>query len=125
MTGQVQTSATHTEVGVVGPVSEIAGIRIGEVARRTGTTTSLLRAWEGRHGVLVPARSAGGQRLYSERDVARVRLVQQLMAEGWSIVGAVARLRQTGALPPDASETSADDHRAGPERSLDGTRLDL
>lgn len=71
---------------------EIAGLRIGEVANRTGMTIAALRAWERRYGILTPARTAGGQRLYSEVDVERVRLVQRLVAEGWSIAGAVARL---------------------------------
>jgi DNA-binding transcriptional MerR regulator len=78
-------------------------MKIGEVARRTGTTTALLRAWETRHRVLTPARTVGGQRLYSERDVERVRRVQQLLSEGWSVPGAVARLRATGGLPHEPS----------------------
>lgn len=71
---------------------EIPGLRIGEVAKRTEMTIAGLRAWERRYRILLPARTAGGQRLYSEADVARVRLVQRLVAEGWSIPGAVARL---------------------------------
>ena len=90
---------------------EIAGIRIGEVARRTGSTTALLRAWEARHGVLTPSRTDGGQRLYSERDVDRVRRVQELIAQGWSISGAVARLRERGELTaaPGSADREADD----------------
>ena len=75
---------------------------IGEVAARTGMTIDTLRAWERRYRVLTPARTAGGQRLYSEADVARVRLVQRFVAEGWSIPGAVARLR-ADELPGDAA----------------------
>ena len=71
---------------------EVPGLRIGEVASRTQMTIAALRAWERRYRILTPARTAGGQRLYSEADVARVRLVQRLVAEGWSIPGAVARL---------------------------------
>lgn len=71
---------------------EVPGLRIGEVANRTQMTIAALRAWERRHAILTPARTEGGQRLYSEADVERVRLVQRLVSEGWSIAGAVARL---------------------------------
>jgi len=77
---------------------DVPGLRIGEVAARTGMTIDALRAWERRYQLLTPARTAGGQRLYSEADVARVRLVQRLVAEGWSIPGAAARLRAQGEL---------------------------
>lgn len=78
---------------------EVPGLRIGEVANRTQMTIAALRAWERRYRILIPARTAGGQRLYSEADVERVRLVQRLVAEGWSIAGAVARL--DAGPPPD------------------------
>ena len=80
---------------------EVPGLRIGEVAHRTQMTIAALRAWERRYRILTPARTAGGQRLYSEADVARVRLVQRLVAEGWSIPGAVARLHAGAPMPGD------------------------
>ena len=76
---------------------EVPGLRIGVVASRTRMTIAALRAWERRYGILTPARTSGGQRLYSEADVARVQFVQRLVAEGWSIPGAVARLHAGGA----------------------------
>lgn len=48
-------------------------LRIGELAASTGVSTDLLRAWERRYGLLRPARSNGGYRLYSALDQARVR----------------------------------------------------
>ncbi len=95
---------------------QVPGLRIGEVASRTGMTIATLRAWERRYRLLVPARTAGGQRLYSESDVARVRRVQRLVSEGWSIPGAVARLRADGELP-GASELERGDELPGPDRS--------
>ena len=68
------------------------GLRIGEVARRTGMTIAALRAWETRYGLLAPARTAGGQRLYREADITRLRAVRQLVAEGWSVAGAVSHV---------------------------------
>ena len=83
---------------------DVPGLRIGEVANRTQMSIDALRAWERRYRILIPARTAGGQRLYSEADVSRVRFVQRLVAEGWSIPGAVARLHAGAA---SAGETPA------------------
>jgi MerR family transcriptional regulator, light-induced transcriptional regulator len=47
-------------------------LRIGELSKRVGVSPELLRAWERRYGLLHPARSAGGLRLYSPADVERV-----------------------------------------------------
>ncbi|HEY6961420.1 MAG TPA: MerR family transcriptional regulator [Gaiellaceae bacterium] len=53
--------------------------RIGELARRTGTSVDLLRAWERRYGLLRPERTAGGFRVYTDDDAARVeRMVRGL-----------------------------------------------
>lgn len=86
----------------VADYDDVPGLRIGEVANRTEMTIAALRAWERRYGILTPARTAGGQRLYREADVARVRLVQRLVAEGWSIPGAVARVHAGAPLPEPA-----------------------
>lgn len=46
---------------------------IGEVARRFGLATHVLRHWESM-GLLAPARS-GGQRRYDDADLARVAVI--------------------------------------------------
>jgi DNA-binding transcriptional MerR regulator/methylmalonyl-CoA mutase cobalamin-binding subunit len=61
------------------------------VARRTGLTPDLLRAWEKRYQVVRPERSAGGQRKYSDGDIERLRLLVKATAAGRSI-GHVAAL---------------------------------
>jgi MerR family transcriptional regulator, light-induced transcriptional regulator len=48
-------------------------VQIGDLARRTGLSVDVLRAWERRYGLLRPRRSAGGFRLYSSRDEDTVR----------------------------------------------------
>jgi MerR family transcriptional regulator, light-induced transcriptional regulator len=67
-------------------------LRIGELARRTGTSPELLRAWEQRYGLLRPSRSSGGFRLYSDDDLARVRRTRGLIAEGLSAAEAAGRV---------------------------------
>jgi DNA-binding transcriptional MerR regulator len=67
-----------------------ATMPIGEVARRTGMTVPTLRAWERRYALLLPVRTAGGHRRYSDQDVQRVLAVLELTGQGWA-VGAAAR----------------------------------
>lgn len=55
---------------------------VGAVVRLTGLSEHVLRAWERRHGAVVPKRSAGGTRRYSAEDVARLRLLAAAAAEG-------------------------------------------
>jgi len=62
--------------------SEPGYLRIGELARRTGTSPELLRAWERRYGLLRPARSQGGYRLYSAADEVRIRRMRDHLARG-------------------------------------------
>jgi MerR family transcriptional regulator, light-induced transcriptional regulator len=59
-----------------------AVLRIGELSRRVGVSEYVLRAWESRYGLLKPARSAGGYRLYSEDDEGRVRRMQAHLTQG-------------------------------------------
>jgi MerR family transcriptional regulator, light-induced transcriptional regulator len=65
-------------------------LRIGELSKRVGASPELLRAWERRYGLLRPARSAGGLRLYSPADVERVSLMQQHLAAGLAAAEAAA-----------------------------------
>ena len=59
--------------------------------RRTGLSADVIRAWERRYRAVEPQRSAGGQRLYSERDVVRLSLLARATGQGHSI-GEIARL---------------------------------
>lgn len=87
---------------------QAAAYRIGEVAARTGMTTAALRAWERRYHVLSPMRTAGGQRLYTDTDVERVREVQRLVRAGWTVAAAAERARaEVGDGKVDAWAASA------------------
>jgi MerR family transcriptional regulator, light-induced transcriptional regulator len=55
------------------------------VASHTGLSPHVLRAWERRYGVVVPVRTPGGQRLYSDLDIARLRLLRRLTEHGHAI----------------------------------------
>jgi DNA-binding transcriptional MerR regulator/methylmalonyl-CoA mutase cobalamin-binding subunit len=55
------------------------------VALRTGLTPHVLRAWERRYAVVSPSRSSGGQRLYSDLDIERLRRLRRLTDRGHAI----------------------------------------
>jgi MerR family transcriptional regulator, light-induced transcriptional regulator len=63
---------------------EAARLRIGELSRRVGVSPALLRAWERRYGLLAPARTRGGLRLYTPEDERRVRDMQAGIRRGLS-----------------------------------------
>jgi DNA-binding transcriptional MerR regulator len=62
---------------------EESGMRIGELARRTGVTTRALRYYE-EQNLLTAERSGSGQRHYPEAAVDRIRVIRQLYAAGLS-----------------------------------------
>jgi methylmalonyl-CoA mutase cobalamin-binding subunit len=64
---------------------------IGVVGERTGLSPHVLRAWERRYGAVEPIRTDGGQRLYSDADIERLRLLSLVTSEKRSI-SLVARL---------------------------------
>ncbi len=72
------------------------GLNIAALSRRTGVPADTLRKWEQRYGVLQPERTEGGQRRYSELDVARVEWLRERLSEGFRISEA-ARLLGAGA----------------------------
>ncbi len=58
--------------------------RIGEVAGRTGLSVDTLRYYE-KLGLLRVERTAGGARLYSERDLSRIGFIQRAKAMNFSL----------------------------------------
>src|SRR5690606_26513007 len=71
-----------------------AGVYIISVAAElAGVHPQTLRTYE-RKGLLSPKRTAGGTRRYSERDVARVRLIQRLTQEEGVNLAGVIRILQ-------------------------------
>ena len=59
------------------------------VVRETGVKSDTLRVWERRYGLPRPARTEGGHRVYSQRDIDTVRWLLARQQEGLRIKGAV------------------------------------
>ena len=86
-----------------------ANLNIAALSRRTGIPADTLRKWEQRYGVLQPNRTAGGQRRYSELDVARIEWLRERLAEGFRIGEAASLL---GGAQLEAARTPGDVRRA-------------
>ena len=66
---------------------------LGAVARLTGLSPHVLRAWERRYEAVTPLRTPGGTRRYRESDVARLRLLAAATGAGHPI-GDIAKLSE-------------------------------
>jgi MerR family transcriptional regulator, light-induced transcriptional regulator len=86
-------------------VSEPGYLRIGELARRTGASPELLRAWERRYGLLRPTRSQGGFRLYTAADEERIRRMKEYLVRGAAAAEA-ARLAADAETPRPGADTT-------------------
>ncbi|QCK86575.1 MerR family transcriptional regulator [Phreatobacter aquaticus] len=60
-------------------------INMSGLSKATGVHASTLRSWETRYGLVAPARSAGGHRLYSQDDVERLMVVKELADAGFRL----------------------------------------
>ena len=97
-----------------------ATIRIGELARRTGLTPGVLRAWERRYALLQPTRTQGGFRLYARGDEARVLRMKAFMASGVGAAQAAQLALAPARQPPEGpvGGTARDDRAAALDRAL-------
>lgn len=67
--------------------------RSGEAARLAHMPAATLRIWERRYGVVAPPKTQSGQRMYSDDDVQRLRLLKALVNQGHAI-SSIASLSQ-------------------------------
>jgi len=97
---------------------------IGAVAKMVDVPAQTLRSWEERYGLIVPVRSAGGQRLYTRDDVEELRFVCDLLQSGLQPADAHRLLeerRRPGTRPADATSGAAD----GRDERVDGAPLEI
>ena len=97
-----------------------AQLRIGELGRRVGVSPELLRAWERRYGLMEPERSAGGFRLYSDADAARVQRMQKYLGQGLSASEAARAAIEEAPAPENVATRSLADSAAQLQRALEG-----
>ena len=78
----------------------MAGLTINEAAETTGWSARMLRYIE-REGLIEPARSSSGYRLYGPEELQRLRTLRELLAEheiSLGDVGFAARMRRESEL---------------------------
>jgi len=99
---------------------------ISVAAELAGMHPQTLRIYE-RKGLLEPARTAGGNRRYSDEDIDRLRRISDLAAEGMNLAGIrrvmeleeeVIRLRQELEQATSAATTAVATAERGQRRDL-------
>ncbi len=71
-----------------------SALHIREVVRITGLRREQLYMWQRRYGFPAPLRDPFGDRVYPPDQVARLKLIKQLLSEGWR-AGAVVPLAES------------------------------
>ncbi len=100
-------------------MADTLSLTIGEVASMVGVSTDTIRAWERRHGLLSPNRTATGHRRYGMDDVETLRRVRLNVAvRGFSLKLAIAEahglaLEEAVSMP----ETAVADERSGAQEA--------
>ncbi|HXV40112.1 MAG TPA: MerR family transcriptional regulator [Steroidobacteraceae bacterium] len=92
------------------PAATAANLPIRTISSLTGVHAVTLRAWERRYGLIRPARTPKGHRLYTHQHVERIRRVLALMERGVPI----SRVRDLLDAEPSA-ETAAASGRWRPD----------
>jgi methanogenic corrinoid protein MtbC1 len=94
---------------------------IKQASARIGLPIQTIRVWERRYGVVEPARTAAGYRLYDDAAIIRLTAMRHLVeSEGWRPSQAAAHVLaagdQVGELIPQSSSTSLDGALGGQPR---------
>ncbi|RKN67336.1 MULTISPECIES: MerR family transcriptional regulator [unclassified Microbacterium] len=84
-------------------MTDLETMRIGEVAEQTSLSLRTLRHYEDIGLVIPSARTDGGFRLYTERDVARLLIVRRMKPLGYTLEEMSALLRVVDDLERDES----------------------
>jgi MerR family transcriptional regulator, light-induced transcriptional regulator len=111
-------------------VSTTPAYNLKVVLKETGLAADTLRAWERRYGLPVPQRTAGGHRLYSQRDIETIKWLMKRQADGLSISRAVDMYNDLLASGSDPLEDSVQPSLTSavttqyqsPETTLDSSR---
>jgi DNA-binding transcriptional MerR regulator len=99
-------------------------VRVGEMARRVGMSPRTIKYYEER-GLLSPARSQGGYRLYDEADAERLARIRQMRTFGLSVATIEEALRHPAHLDDDGMRRLSLDALEEVSESLSLRRDDL
>ncbi len=102
-------ASPHTREVTTTAEPEVA-LSVAEAAARVGLTPATLRTWHRRYGLAPSLRTAGGHRRYNATDIARLRVVQQMVDGGVPPGEAVAASLE---LAPDSLPDASARRRGG------------
>ncbi len=88
------------------------------VSQVTGLNPHTLRAWEKRYGCITPSRDTSGRRQYSDSDVEKLRLLQDLVNRGNNI-------SEISGLSLEALKEMHDRYATSPKAPAEGRPLDM
>jgi DNA-binding transcriptional MerR regulator len=82
-------------------MERMAGLLIGDVAKRTGVSAPTIRYYEGIGLLPSPARSSAGYRRYSDATIEELRFIRKAQALGFSLdeVAEILKLSRSGKAP--------------------------
>jgi DNA-binding transcriptional MerR regulator len=87
--------------------------KIGEACKLLDIQPYVLRYWETEFPQLAPSKSKSGQRVYSEKELALVARIKELLyEEGYTIAGAKKKLESE--IQPDGTIAPAEEAPAPP-----------
>lgn len=93
--------------------------KIGEACKALDIQPYVLRYWETEFPALAPSKSRSGQRVYSEKELAIIRRIKQLLYdEGYTIAGAKKKLE--GELVENGELSLGEEWEAGGEANRAG-----
>lgn len=82
-----------------------SGMKIGELAKRSGVSVQAVRFYERRRLLRVPRRTAAGYRIYNESDLEIVTVIKKMQHFGFKLAE-IRRVLQLWMLPSDAGAAS-------------------
>lgn len=97
---------------------------ISTVSKRSGVKSDLVRAWERRYQAVKPSRTEGGHRVYTDLDIARLKLLNQATNNGHSI-SQIARLSLDDLKGLLKKESDSIVQTLGESAPLNGNRLHI
>lgn len=99
----------HAELAVAAAAPTLpwqTSFSIGELARLTGFSTTLIRVWERRHAFLEPERLDNGHRRYTAEDLSVLQNIRALLDQGVRI-GDIARMGRQQLVQRDTAAVNA------------------
>ena len=101
-------------------MDRMAGLLIGDVAKRTGVSAPTIRYYEGIGLLLSPARSGAGYRRYSDGTIEELRFIRKAQALGFSLdeVAEILQLSRSGKAPCSHVLSLAHQHLAAVDERI-------